>query len=228
VYNIIQGISFYLGGEKLHQSHTIFYAVLVVSIGLIVGNPHKLSAQTPDPGGDGSAPVGETAARPGDTAAGEDFVFQWDTEPDETLPAPTPTILVVLRMVLVLALAAAAIYGVVFFFKRLSRPGEQKNPYLKVLAGVPLGTGNSVSVVSLGNKAWLVGAGTNGVSLIAEITDREMVDAMLLEDSRKGPSGGSKLPDFSAILRRLGGGGMADKRFSADDLRKRRERLQNL
>ncbi|GHV80911.1 hypothetical protein AGMMS49944_27020 [Spirochaetia bacterium] len=213
-----------MGGEKLHQSHKIFYAVLVVSIGFIVGNLDKLSAQTPDTGGEISA---------------EDFVFQWDTEPDSTIPAPTPTIFVVLRMVLVLALAAAAIYGVVFFFKRLSRPAEQKNPYLKVLAGAPLTTGSSVFVVSLGNKAWLVGAGTGagsgGVSLIAEITDREMVDAMLLEDSRKvpngrsGPAGGPKLPGFAAILRRLGGGGdMADKRFSAEDLRKRRERLQNL
>ena len=194
----------------------------MVSIGLIVGNPGKLSAQTPDIRG--GAPVGET----GEGSSGEDFVFRWDTDPDETLPAPTPTIFVVLRMVLVLALAAAAIYGVVFFFKRLSRPGEQKHSYLKVLVGVPLGTGSLVSVVSLGNKAWLVGAGTNSVSLIAEITDREVVDAMLLEDSRKGSSGGPKPPGFAAILRRLGGGGMADKRFSAEDLRKRRERLQNL
>jgi flagellar protein FliO/FliZ len=157
-------------------------------------------------------------------------VFQWDTEPDETLPAPTPTIFVVLRMVLVLALAALAIYGVVYFFKRLSRPPEQKNPYLKVLASAPLTTSSSVSVVVLGNNAWLVGAGSDGVSLIAEVTDREIVDAMLLEDSRKGPGGGSKFLDFSAILRRLGGGNgvSADKRFSADDLRKRRERLNKL
>jgi flagellar protein FliO/FliZ len=130
-------------------------------------------------------------------------------------------------MVLVLALAAAAIYGVVFFFKRFSRPAAQKNPYLKVLASAPLSTGSSVSVVSLGNKAWLVGAGTNGVSLIAEITDREMVDAMLLDDSRSD-GGRPKLLDFSALLRRLGGGGMAGERLSADDLRKRRERLKNL
>jgi flagellar protein FliO/FliZ len=64
-----------------------------------------------------------------------------------------------------------------------------------------------------------------------------MVDAMLLDDSRKGPGGGPKLLDFSAILRRLGGGAVPgsstggsplDKRFSAEDLRKRRERLNKL
>jgi flagellar protein FliO/FliZ len=216
-----------LGGEKLYRSHNHFYAVLALSIGLIVGNPHNLSAQTPDTGGDGSTPLGDSSALTATGSSTEDFVFQWDASPDETLPAPTPTIFVVLRMILILALAAAAIYGVVFFFKRLSRPSEQKNLYLKVLASAPLSPGSSVSVVSLGNRAWLVGAGANGVSLISEITDQEMVDAMLLDDSRR-PGAGPKLLDFSAILRRLGGGGRTDKRFSAEDLRKRRERLNKL
>jgi flagellar protein FliO/FliZ len=208
-----------LGGEKLYQFYKYFFAVCVISAGLFVCNLNNVSAQ--DAAG----------------SSGEEFVFQWDTDADEALPAPTPTIFVVLRMVLVLALAAAAIYGVVFFFKRLSRPAAQKNPYLKVLASAPLSTGSSVSVVSLGNKAWLLGVGTgagsSGVSLIAEITDREMVDAMLLDDSRKGPYGSHdggrpKLLDFSALLHRLGGGGTAGERLSADDLRKRRERLNNL
>jgi flagellar protein FliO/FliZ len=218
-----------LGGEKLNRFHKYFFAVLFISTGLVIGNLNKLSAQTPDPVGDSSALTGD--AVPGGNAAGssaDNFVFQWDTSPDETLPAPTPTIFVVLRMVLVLALAAAAIYGVVFFFKRISHPPEQKNSYLKVLANAPLGTGSHVVVVALGNKAWLLGASDGGVSLISEITDQEMVDAMLLDDSRKGPSGGMKFPDFSAILRRLGGGGESNKRFSADDLRRRRERLKNL
>jgi flagellar protein FliO/FliZ len=225
-----------LGGEKLHQFYKYFLsAVLCFSTGLCIGNLNQLSAQTPDAAGDGSALTEEPSAQAGDTVSGaDDFVFRWDAEPDQTLPAPTPTIFVVLRMVLVLALAALAIYGVVFLFKRLSHPPEQKNSYLKVLASAPLSTSSSVSVVALGNNAWLVGAGTGagsgGVSLIAEITDREIVDAMLLEDSRREPGGGSKLLDFSAILRRLGGGSgvPADKRFSAEDLRKRRERLKNL
>jgi flagellar protein FliO/FliZ len=211
-----------LGGEKLYQFHKCFFALLFISTGLFVCNLDKLSAQTPDPAGD------TATESSGEGSSVEDYVFRWDTGPDAdaALPAPTPTIFVVLRMVLVLALAALAIYAVVFFFKRLSRPPEQKNPYLKVLASVPLSTGSSVSVVSLGNKAWLIGAGTNGASLISEIADQEMVDAMLLEDSRS-PGVGAKFLDFSAILRRLGGG-TANERFSADDLRKRRERLKNL
>jgi flagellar protein FliO/FliZ len=222
-----------LGGEKLHHVHGCLFAVLVISAGLCFGNLSTLSAQTPDPQGDVSL-SGELPPDGAPPSAESLFVFG-EPSPDAAAPAPTPAIFVALRMVLVLALAAAAIYGLVFFFKRLSRAPEQGNPYLKVLAGAPLGGGSSVSVVALGAQAWLVGTGSGGVSLIAEITDRELVDAMLLEESRRGPGngsrgpgGGQKLLDFSAILRRLGGGGPADKRFGAEDLRKRRERLKNL
>jgi flagellar protein FliO/FliZ len=221
-----------LGGEKLHRFHK-YTAVLALGAGLFISNLCGLSAQTPDPLG--GLPIPEA----GTPASAESLFVFGEAAPDGALPAPTPTIFVVLRMVLVLALAAAAIYGLVFLFKRLARPPEQQNLYLKVLASAPLGTGASVAVVALGSKAWLVGAGSGagsgGVSLIAEVTDQEMVDAMLLEDSRKapkgrpGPGGGTKLLDFSAILRRLGGGGgTSDKRFSAEDLRKRRERLRTL
>ena len=203
----------------------------MISVGLLIGKLSEPFAQTPDPQGDRSATLGEESAPAVGVGAESLFVFGTPS-PEDTLPAPTPTLFVVLRMVLVLALAAAAIYAVVFLFKRLARPPAQKNPYLKVLASVPLGAGGSVSVVALGNRAWLLGtgsgAGSGGVSLIAEVTDREMVDAMLLEDSRSGEGGQSKFLDFSAILRRLGGGALPDKRFGADDLRKRRERLRNL
>jgi flagellar protein FliO/FliZ len=134
-------------------------------------------------------------------------------------------------MILVLALAAAAIYGVVFFFKRLSRPPAQQNAHLKVLAKAPISTGSAVAVVAVGTKAWLVGAGDSGsgVSLIAELTDQELVDAMLLDNSRNGSDGGApKFLNFSALLNRLGGGGPGAKRLGAEDLRKRRERLNKL
>ncbi|MDR1985843.1 MAG: flagellar biosynthetic protein FliO [Treponema sp.] len=137
----------------------------------------------------------------------------------------------ILRMVLVLALAAGAIYGVVVFLKRISRPPDQKDPYLKVLAGAHLGSNRFLHAVSLGSQAWLVGAGEGGVSLIAEITDRETIDAMLLNASRKhAEPGEGKLLDFSQLLRRLGGEAGPDPqtKLKAENVRKRRERLRGL
>jgi flagellar protein FliO/FliZ len=131
-------------------------------------------------------------------------------------------------MVLVLALTAAAIYGIVFWLKRVTRPPAPRNPYIKVLSSAPLGSNRYLHVVSLGAKTWLLGAGDSGISLIAEVTDQEAEVAAMLQDTLKGSdAAGLKLPDFKALLRRLGGLS-ADKRPTADNVRKRRERLKGL
>ncbi|MDR3342486.1 MAG: flagellar biosynthetic protein FliO [Treponema sp.] len=150
---------------------------------------------------------------------------------DEPVPVQgRVSFFLILRMILVLALVAVAIYGIVFFLKRVSRPLEQKNPHLKVLARVHVGAGVLAAVVSVGSKAWLVGAGEGGVSLIAEVTDQETIDAMLVDESRKSAeTGTTKLLDFSQVLRRLGGGGVsATQGIKAENVRKRRERLRGL
>jgi flagellar protein FliO/FliZ len=137
----------------------------------------------------------------------------------------------ILRMILVLALAAGAIYGVVFFLKRLSRPSEQKDPYLKVLAAVHFGSNRSVHAISLGSQAWLVGACDGGVSLIAELKDKETIDAMLLDASRKyAEPGEGKGLDFARLLRRLGvsAGPDPQTKLKAENVRKRREHLRGL
>jgi flagellar protein FliO/FliZ len=131
----------------------------------------------------------------------------------------TSSILVMLRMVLVLALAALAIYGVVFFIKRLSRPPQAKDPHLKVLASAPLGTGSFAAVISLGSKAWLVGGGDGGVSLIAEIDETEALESMMLDDARKTAEAGGRFPDFRSILKQLSGGKEKKPGSHAESLR---------
>ena len=113
------------------------------------------------------------------------------------------SIAVVLRMLLVLALAALAIYGVVFFIKRLARPRESKDPHLKVLARVPLSSDSFAAVVSVGPKAWLVGGGSGGVNLISEIDDTETLETMLLDDARRTAETETRgLIDFRSLLRK--------------------------
>ena len=133
----------------------------------------------------------------------------------------------IVRMVLVLILAAAAIYGIVFLFKRASKKAPDNDPFLKVLANVHLGANRYAHVVSVGSKAWLLGASDGGVNLIGEVDDKEIIDAMLLEDSRKISQSSGKLPDFLAILRRLGAPAQPNA-SGVDEIRKRRERLGGL
>jgi len=158
--------------------------------------------------------------------AEQSIPYPTDTNAAQTSANSASSIWVVVRMLLVLVLAAAAIYGVVFFIKKAARPSIARDPYLKILASAPLGTNRSAYVISLGSKAWLVGAAENGVNLISEIDEKEILDAMLLDDSKKssGPGGGRVL-DFKTILSRFGWqlkAGMP----GADNIRKRRERLK--
>ncbi|MDR1429753.1 MAG: flagellar biosynthetic protein FliO [Spirochaetaceae bacterium] len=151
---------------------------------------------------------------------------------DEELPplsdAGGPsTLFPVLRMVLVLALAAAAVYGLVYFLKRLSRPQRVEDAFLKVLSSVHLGSNRYVHVVLVGSRAYLIGAGDSGVNLVAEIEDRETIDAMILEESKRSAESGKPL-DFKKLLRRFSAQGPSPEIPGADSIKKRRERFRRL
>ena len=140
------------------------------------------------------------------------------------------TIFPLLRMILVLALAALAIYGVVFFIRRLARPQESKDPHLKILARVPLGNDSFAVVLSLGERAWLVGGGSSGVSLISEIEDNEYLQTMQLEDAKKtSETGIRRYFDFRSLLGKPTGDGKKEPGSThAQILRKQQERLRGL
>ena len=143
-------------------------------------------------------------------------------------PIPGTSVLSILRVLLTLAVVAAAIYGIVFFIKRLSRGSTAQDPFLKTLASTPLGLNRSAHIVSVGSRAWLVGAAESGVSLISEIDDQDILNEMLLENSRKSaetPAG--RFPDFRALLGRLGMK-VESSSPSPESIRKRSERLKGL
>jgi flagellar protein FliO/FliZ len=138
----------------------------------------------------------------------------------------------IFRVILTLAVIAAAIYGLVYFlkFRRASREKEGQDPFLKILASVPLGASRGVHVISVGPQAWLVGSAESGVNLISEISDKDTINAMLLEDSKRlaAPAvAGAALLDFRAILGKLGISTKPEN-SGPDQIRKRRERLKEL
>jgi flagellar protein FliO/FliZ len=81
----------------------------------------------------------------------------------------------------------------------------------------------------IGSKAWLLGASEGGVSLITEVDDREILDAMLLEDSRKSARVSAR-PDFAGLLKLFGAGRVPANQIQVkpDNVRQRRKRLQGL
>ena len=229
-------ISFNLGGEKLKLSRAFLGAffVLLFIIPQISGISNLLYAQeTAEP------LMPESAAGPERRGSlpDESTIILGET-PEVPAPESTSSVFVLIRMVLVLALAALAIYGVVFFVKRLARPRESTDPNLKVLAKVPLSNDSFAAVISVGAKAWLVAGGGGSINLISEIDETEALETMLIEDARKSAEKTSRLfPDFRSLLSRFGAsqagktaqGPSGDGENSvAENLRKQRDRLKRL
>jgi flagellar protein FliO/FliZ len=111
-----------------------------------------------------------------------------------------------LRVILVLGLVAAAIYGLVFFLKKQSGSRVEADPYLKVLARTAVTPKAAAVVISVGDKAWLAGVTDEQVSLITEITDQEVVDAMLLDAANREIAVRSRRLDFRVLLAKFSGG----------------------
>jgi flagellar protein FliO/FliZ len=218
-----------LGGEKLKKTHGkpvyfsqvvkrrgIFRLFMVVLFFVLGAAAPVLSAQDLA-AGDG---VQENTA--------EENIILGEDAPGIPVVPPAASASLILRMLLILLLAAAAVYGVVYLIKRASRPSERRDPNVKLLSSVHLGSNRFVHAVAVGSRVWLLGAGDNGVNLISEIEDPDTVNAMLLEESRRSaeaaPGG---LLDFKALLRHFGI--PSDNRApGADNIRKRRERLKGL
>jgi flagellar protein FliO/FliZ len=172
----------------------------------------------------------ETPAEDRITAAERALPLGDDAAGATVTPAPASA-LSILRVLLTLAVVAAAIYGLVYLVKRFARGTVSRDPFLKILASASLGTNRSAYIISAGSQAWLVGAAESGVNLISEIGDKELLDALLLEDSRRnadaGGSGG-RFPDFKAMLRRLGMPMDSGTPPGPENIRKRGERLKGL
>jgi flagellar protein FliO/FliZ len=205
----------YLGGEKLNR----FCLVAFFLSACFFLNAIIVSAQTPDMP-EPSVPA-EAAVSP---QTDESLLLLGEDVPAAVAGS---SFWAVFRMVVALALTAAAIYGIVFWLKRVARPPAPRNPHIRVLSSVPLGSNRTLHAVSVGGRTWLLGAGDGGVSLIAEITDQEAEVTAMLQDAQNGAEAPPGLPGFKALLRRLGGL-QADRRPGADNVRKRRERLKGL
>lgn len=213
-------ISLHLGGEELKVS---LCALLFFAAGFFFQIPPVFAQETAleETLEEGTSSAGDRLR-----AAERSLTFAEDTEINT--PQSGPSIWAAVRMVLILTLAAAAIYGVVFFIKRFSKQTVGNDPFLKILATAHLGSNRYAHVVAVGSKAWLLGSSDGGVNLVGEIDDKDIINAMLLESSKKSAEAAAdRFPDFMSIMRRFGVSSET-RAPDADDIRKRRERIKRL
>jgi flagellar protein FliO/FliZ len=130
------------------------------------------------------------------------------------------------RMILVLGLVIATIYGLYALLKRSTKPAIASDTYLRLLATTNIGVGRSLHVVSLGDKAWLIGATESSITLISPVDDKELVDALAL---RAAEAPETPRRDFTVMLNEMLGRKGARKTSSAiasDFFSRQRDRLK--
>lgn len=126
------------------------------------------------------------------------FSLDSDSQPEQvSTPAPN-TFFVFVRMVLMLAIVVAAIYFIFKLMKKSIEPGKEDDPFLRKVSSITLSPGKTVQIVTLVDKAYMLGVSDNTVSLIDKIDDAELINAMNLNADKNSSTKHPKT--FSEIL----------------------------
>ena len=85
---------------------------------------------------------------------------------------------ILVRMIVVLIIVIAIIFAIFALMKKTMTQGNDDDPFLRKVSSIILSPGKSVQVITLLDKAYLIGVSENAVNLIGEVEDKELVDAM--------------------------------------------------
>jgi flagellar protein FliO/FliZ len=132
-----------------------------------------------------------------------------------------------LRMILILACVIVVIYLLFWLLRRGAGRRVPENDLIRVLGTRGLSGSKALHLVEVGSSIYLVGSSDGGVELIAEITEKESLDAVRLKAAEQPAEGRRTFQQtLSEIFR------PARKPFSIGDgiglLRGQRERLKKL
>ena len=95
------------------------------------------------------------------------------------------TIGVFIRMIVVLLIVVLLIYAFFWFVKKKNKNLKTKDDYLRRVAYLNIAPGKSVEVITLIDKAFLIGVTDDNISLLGEIDDKELITAMNINSDKK-------------------------------------------
>ena len=111
--------------------------------------------------------------------------------------APSTTGFIV-KTIVVLVLVVAAIYGIMLFFKKKNNVSKSDDDFLRRVSSLQLSPGRSIEIVSLIDKAYILGVTDSNINLISEVEDKELIEAMNLNFDKK--QNVKKPMNFSDVL----------------------------
>ncbi len=103
-----------------------------------------------------------------------------------------------IRMIVVLIIVVGLIYGVLWFIKKKTNVVKTDDDYLRRAAYINIAPGKTVEVITLIDKAYLIGVTEDNITLLGEIHDDELIKAMNLSADKKNNT--KKPTTFSDVL----------------------------
>lgn len=107
-----------------------------------------------------------------------------------------------LKVVITLGLLGAAVYWVKNRYYRVNPPGQLDSQVLRVVDKLDLSVSNSLIIVEVGSRFYLLGTGSGGVNLLTEITDQELIEELLEAKGNSPQQLDRQLVDFTSHLQK--------------------------
>lgn len=132
----------------------------------------------------------------------ESIVLTDNSASDTTAAAQTykgpSTVGMFVRMIIVLIIVVGLIYGVLWFIKKKTNVVKTDDDYLRRAAYINIAPGKTVEVITLIDKAYLIGVTEDNITMLGEIHDDELIKAMNLSADKKNNT--KKPATFADVL----------------------------
>lgn len=138
------------------------------------------------------------------------------TETVNNITASGPSgIGVFFRMLFVLLIVVGLIYGIFWFIKHKTNAIKTDDEFLRRVSYIDIAPGKSVEVITLIDKAYLIGVTDSQITLLGEIEDKELIQAMNLQADKTQNT--KKPVNFSEVLDMFTAKGKKQNAFSESE-----------
>ena len=136
------------------------------------------------------------------SSAEEAIILSDNTVTDNTASSQNykgpSTVAMFVRMILVLIIVVALIYGTLWFIRKKTNVVKTDDEYLRRAAWINIAPGKTVEVITLIDKAYLIGVTEDSITMLGEIQDEELIKAMNITADKKNNT--KKPATFSDVL----------------------------
>lgn len=123
-----------------------------------------------------------------------------------------------IKMILFLCLVVAAIYAVMWFFKKKVNNTKSDDNFLRRVSSLNIGPGKSVEIVTLLDNAYILGVTDSNINVIDQIKDKELIEALNLNFDKN--QNVKKPMNFADVLDIFMPNGPRNKNIYEDEERK--------